>query len=182
MLSKKNIAACLAIALLSSANLPAKTTKKAPNERALPLKVEADSAVYTDVTQTSLFKGRVILIQGSMKIEADNVETIVDPEGYQYATATMNGNGLVKFEQKRQGTNEIIKGQGKVLIYDGKQNLVQFSQTAQMRRLGANGNLLDKLDGDELVYNQLTELFESHALPGGTGRTRMIITPNTQSK
>lgn len=156
--------------------------KQTNNERNLPLHVESDYAVYSDVTQTSVFTGRVILTQGSMKIDADRIETIVDPEGYQYATATMDKNGLVHFEQKRQGTNEVLKAQGQKLIFDGKQNLVVFSKKAQMRRLTTQGKLIDKIDSDELVYNQLTEVFESRALPDASGRSRIIITPKTQTK
>lgn len=152
-------------------------------DRRLPFVVESDAATYTDITQTSVFTGRVILTQGTTRIEADHVETIVDPEGYQFATATMSAKGgLVQIEQKREGTNEIIKGQAHKLIYDGKQNLILLSGQAQMRRLTPSGQLIDKIDADELVYNQLTEVFESHAKPSGTGRTRVIITPNSQAK
>jgi hypothetical protein len=51
-----------------------------------------------------------------------------------------------------------------------------------MRRLTPSGQLIDKIDGDELVYNQLTEVFESRVVPGVAGRTRVIITPNSQTK
>lgn len=180
-MNKKYTWVLLTLLTLMSVGLSAQN-KTSTNERSLPLHVEADHAVYTDVTQTSVFTGRVILTQGSMKIEADHVETIVDPEGFQYATATMDDNSLVHFEQKRQGTDEILKAQGQKLIFDGKQNLVVFSKQAQMRRLTPKGQLIDKLDSDELVYNQLTEVFESRALPNGTGRSRAIITPNAQKK
>ncbi|MGL4766667.1 MAG: lipopolysaccharide transport periplasmic protein LptA [Formosimonas sp.] len=151
-------------------------------DRRLPFVVEANEATYTDITQTTVFKGRVILTQGSTRIEADHVETIVDPEGYQYATATMNGAGLVHFKQTRAGTNEILTAQGQKLIYDGRQNLVVLSGQAQMKRLTPQGRLIDKIDADELVYNQLTEVFESHNNPNTHERTRVIITPKTQAK
>ena len=152
------------------------------NDRGQPLMVEADGATYTDITQTSVFTGNVILQQGSMVITADHVETIVDPEGYQYATASMEKNGLVKFTQIREGTNEVMKAQGNKLIYDGKKNLIVLSNKAQMQRYSATGKLLDQINGDELVYNQLTEVFESHAVPGVPGRTRVIIAPNSNIK
>ena len=79
------LAGLLAIAL-PSVVLYAQNSKY---DRSQPLVVEADGATYTDITQTSVFTGNVILKQGSMVITADHVETIVDPEGYQYATASM---------------------------------------------------------------------------------------------
>lgn len=164
---------------LPAAALYAQNSK---GDRNQPLVVEADGATYTDITQTSVFTGNVVLKQGSMAITADHVETIIDPEGYQYATATMEKGRLVKFSQKREGSDEVMKAQGSKLIYDGKQNLVVLSNKAQMQRYNAAGKLLDQINGDELVYNQLTEVFESRPVPGVPGRTRVVITPNSNIK
>lgn len=170
----------LAVAL-PMAGLYAQGTKN--KDRQQPIVVEADGVTYKDITQTSLFTGNVILTQGTMVIHADQVETIVDPEGYQFATASMaNKSGMVKFTQKREGSNEIIKAQANKLIYDGKQNLVVLSDRAQMKRLSPKGKLIDQINGDELVYNQLTEVFESHTLEGVPGRTRVVITPSSNAK
>ena len=151
------------------------------SDRTQPLLAEADAAQYTDITQTTVFTGNVILTQGSMSIRAEHVEAIVDPEGYQFATANMPKGGLVKFSQKREGTNEIIKAQASKLIYDGKQNIVVLSNKAQMQRFTAKGQLIDQINGDELIYNQLTEVFESRPVPGVAGRTRVIITPSSKT-
>lgn len=153
-----------------------------PTNRNLPFVIEADNAAYTDIEQTSKFSGNVILTQGKMVIRAANVETIVDPEGYQYATAKGGNKGLVHFRQQREGTNEWIEAYAEELIYDGKQNLVHLRNKATMRRLSSAGKLIDEIKGDELVYNQLTEAFESKAVPGASGRTKVIITPNSSQK
>ncbi|TDR30809.1 lipopolysaccharide transport periplasmic protein LptA [Hydromonas duriensis] len=152
------------------------------SDRQKPITVEADGVTYKDITQTSLFTGKVILTQGSMMIQADQMETVTDPEGYQFATASMtNKSGMVKFSQKREGSNEIIKAQANKLIYDGKQNIIVLSDRAQMQRFSPNGKLIDQINGDELVYNQLTEVFESHTLAGVPGRTRVVITPASKT-
>lgn len=171
------IPALLAL-MLPTAFLHAQSGK---SDRTQPLNAEADAAQYTDITQTTLFTGNVILTQGSMTIRAERVEAIVDPEGYQFASASMPKGGLVKFTQKREGTNETIKAQASKLIYDGKQNLVVLSNKAQMQRFDAKGKLIDQINGDELVYNQLTEVFESRPVPGVPGRTRVIITPTSKA-
>ena len=191
MISKHSFARLIMVALMSLA-LPstsvlaatAKTTKPAPakSDRGLPMVVEADTADYQDIEQTSHFKGRVILTQGTMRIEADMVETITDPEGYQYAVATMNKGGLVHFTQTRAGSNEIMKAQGSKLVYDSKTNHVILTRNAQRQRLTPTGGLIDHINGDELVYNQLTEVFESHQIKNAKGRTRVVITPNSNVK
>ncbi len=147
-------------------------------DRTVPFTLEADSVVYSDVTQTAQFTGRVILSQGSMRISAQTVETMVDPEGYQFATAKAGANGWVQFEQKRDGSNEIIRAQAKQLLYDGKNNVIVLAQQARAQRLTAQGKLIDQISADELTYNQLTEVFETN--PQGQGRTHVLIAPGAQ--
>lgn len=174
---KRTLASFALIALIA----PTLINAAGSTNRNLPFVVEADNAVYTDIEQTSQFSGNVILTQGTMVIHAANVETIVDPEGYQYATAKGGNKGLVHFRQKREGTNEWIDAYGEELIYDGKQNLIHLRSKAIMRRSSPAGKLIDEIKGDELVYNQLTEVFESKNIPGASGRTKVIITPNSNA-
>ena len=153
----------------------------APTNRNKPFVVDADSATYNDVQQTSTFDGTVILKQGNMTIESAHIETIIDPEGYQYATAKGGAKGLVHFRQQREGSNEWLDAYGSELIYDGKQNLILLRRNAIMRRLTPAGKLIDEVKGDELVYNQLTEVFESRVVPGVSGRTQVTITPTSNA-
>ena len=149
--------------------------------RNMPFVVEADRATYNDVQQTSTFDGTVILKQGNMTVESAHIETIIDPEGYQYATAKGGAKGLVHFRQQREGSNEWLDAYGSELIYDGKQNLILLRRNAIMRRLTPAGKLIDEVKGDELVYNQLTEVFESRVVPGVSGRTQVTITPTSNA-
>ena len=148
------------------------------NDRSQPINIEADQVTYNDVAQTSVFSGRVVLNQGSMQIQSDTAEVIIDPEGYQHAIAKGGANGLVHFRQKRDGASDWIEGQGEQLIYDSKTNIITLSKRAQARRIDAQGKLLDQINGEELTYNQLTEVFESNV--NRKGRTHAIITPRSQ--
>jgi lipopolysaccharide transport protein LptA len=121
----------------------------------------------------------VILQQGTMRIQAQTVDTVVDPEGYQLATAKGGANGLVQFEQKRDGTNETMKAQAEQLIYDGKNNVIVLAKRARAQRVDAQGKIIDQIEADELTYNQLTEVFETNLK--GTGRTHVLITPRNQN-
>lgn len=145
------------------------------NDRSQPINIEADAVTYSDVTQTSTFTGHVILTQGAMQIQSNSVEVIITPEGYHYATAKGGANGLVHFRQKRDGANDWMEGQGEQLLYDSKNNLITLAKRAQVRRIDAQGKLMDQINGEELVYNQLTEVFESNV--NRKGRTHVLITP-----
>lgn len=169
------------LALMLAWTLPLASVNLSPahaatlNDRTQPLTIEADSVTYNDVTQTSVFNGRVILTQGTMSIQAETIEVLVDPEGYQYATAKGGANGLSRFRQKRDGANDWLEGQAERLIYDGKTNVITLSKRAQARRIDAKGQLLDQITGEELTYNQLTEVFASNVTR--KGRTHVLITP-----
>ena len=149
-------------------------------DRSQPFTIEADTAQYSDVTQSARFTGRVVLQQGTMQIQSDTVDTLVDPEGYQYATAKGGKNGLVHFEQKRDGTNEIMKAQAEQLLYDGKNNVIVLAKRARAQRINAQGKIIDQIDADELTYNQLTEVFESN--PKSAGRTHVFIAPRDKEQ
>ena len=101
------------------------------NDRSQPITIEADAVTYSDVTQTSVFSGHVILTQGSMRIQANTVEVVIDPQGYQYATAKGGANGLVRFRQQRDGANDWMEGQAENLLYDGKTNVITLASTTQ---------------------------------------------------
>ena len=149
------------------------------SDRSQPFTIEADTAQYSDVTQSARFTGRVVLRQGTMQIQSDTVDTLVDPEGYQYATAKGGKKGLVYFEQKRDGSNETVKAQAEQLLYDGKNNVIVLAKRARAQRLDAKGKLIDQIDAEELTYNQLTEVFETNTK--GQGRTHVLISPKPQS-
>ena len=144
-------------------------------DRGQPITIEADAVTYRDVTQTSTFTGRVVMTQGSMQIQASTIEVIITPEGYHYATAKGGANGLVRFRQKRTGASDWMEGQGEQLLYDSKTNIVRLAKRAQVRRVDAQGKLMDQINGEELTYNQLTEVFESNV--NRKGRTHVLITP-----
>ncbi len=148
------------------------------SDRSQPISIEADTVTYSDVTQTSTFAGRVVLTQGSMQIQANAVEVVIDPQGYQYATAKGGANGLVRFRQQRDGANDWMEGQAENLLYDGKTNVITLAKRAQVRRVDSKGQLLDQIRGEELTYNQLTEVFESNV--NRKGRTHVIITPRSR--
>lgn len=148
------------------------------SDRGQPFALEADSAEYSDVTQTARFKGQVVLTQGSMRIQADTVETLVDPEGYQFATAKATGAGWVQFEQKSEGSNEVIRARAKQLLYDGKHNVIVLAGQARAQRMTTSGELLDQISAQELTYNQLTEVFETNS--NERGRTHIVIAPRNR--
>jgi lipopolysaccharide export system protein LptA len=90
------------------------------SDRDQPIDLEADSMVVDDAKQTSTYKGRVILKQGTLVIHADKLVVHEDKFGFQHSTSTGNPT---TFKQKRDGKNEYMEGsddivKGDYIMYD----------------------------------------------------------------
>jgi lipopolysaccharide export system protein LptA len=151
-------------------------------ERNKPLNIEADALRYDDLRQTSVFTGRVVVTRGTLVIRGDQVEVHQDPEGYQYGVVTAQTGKLAYFRQKRSGSNEAMEGEGEVIEYDGRTDMVKLIRSAQLRRLRGE-KLTDEVTGAEIRFNNITEQFTvDGAIPkdGNTGRVRAMLTPKSE--
>jgi lipopolysaccharide export system protein LptA len=152
-------------------------------DRDKPMNVESDALRYDDLTQTSVFTGRVVLTKGTIIIRGAQLTVREDPEGYQYGVAIAEPGKLAFFRQKREALDEFIEGEGETIEYDGKADTVKFIKTAQLRRyMGAKLN--DEFTGTVIFYNNTTDVFtvdNAAALQGRpgapAGRVRAMLTP-----
>lgn len=174
------ISTLLACILLAG---PAKAEKADRNK---PMNIEADALRYDDIKQISVFTGRVVVTKGSMIIRGAQLEVRQDPEGNQFGVMKAEPGKLAFFRQKRDtrpGTgDEFMEGEGEVIDYDGKADVVRFLQRAQLRRyLGTTLN--DEMSGVVIVYDNSTSVLTvdgGPAKPGADGaapRVRAMLTP-----
>lgn len=149
-------------------------------DRAKPMNVEADALRYDDLTQTSVFTGRVVLTKGTIVIRGARVDVRQDPEGYQYGVVTAEPGKLAFYRQKREGVDEFIEGEGEVIEYDGKADRVKFIRRAELRRY-RGANVTDESVGNVITYDNTTDVFAvdgSSAVPGTPGgRVRAMLSP-----
>lgn len=154
-------------------------------DRDKPMNVEADTLLYDDVRQVSVFTGRVVLTKGTILIRGGKLDVRQDPDGNQYGVVTADPGKLAFFRQKREGLDEYIEGEGQTIDYNGPANTVKFITNAQLRRfVGSKFN--DEFKAEVIVYNNSTELFtlDGTPVPGnktGTpaGRVRVMLTPKS---
>jgi lipopolysaccharide export system protein LptA len=151
-------------------------------DRDKPMNIEADAMRYDDLNQTSVWTGRVLLNKGTLQIRADRLDVREDAQGYQYGVATALGGKRAFYRQKREGVDEFIEGEGEVIEYDGRADIVKFIKKAQLRRY-RGATLADDMNGALIVYNNTTSIFTVDgspsqgpaATPGG--RVRAVLTP-----
>ena len=155
-------------------------------DRDKPMNVEADSLRYDDLKQTSVFSGRVVLTKGSILIRGAKINVRQDADGYQYGVVSAEPDKLAFFRQKREGVDEFIEGEGELIEYDGRADVVKFTKKAQLRRY-RGATLSDELSGDVIVYNNSTDVFTIDGAPAQAGsgvpagRVRAMLSPKPQA-
>ena len=80
-----------------------------------------------------------------------------------------------RFQQKPSDSNESVEGQGKTIQYNSQTEIVVIDGEAVLRRL-LNGQVVDTVAGDRLVYDQVTQTYRVESTLGQP-RTRMTLMP-----
>lgn len=158
-------------------------------DRNKPMNIESDTLRYDDVKQTSVFTGKVVVTKGSIILRGAQLDVRQDPQGNQFGLVTAEPGKLAFFRQKRDtrpGTaDEFMEGEGEVIEYDGKADVVKLHRRAQMRRyLGTALN--DEMSGVEIVYDNSTSILTVDGGPvkpaadGSGPRVRAMLTPRLE--
>ncbi|MEX3547850.1 MAG: lipopolysaccharide transport periplasmic protein LptA [Burkholderia sp.] len=152
-----------------------------------PINVEAVNLTYDDLKQVTVATGNVVITKGTILIKGDRVEVRQDPQGYQYATATMapGSKKHASFRQKREGIDEYIDGDAERIDYDGKQDLTTLTRNATVRRLQGLTTVSDTVHGSVITYDGQRDFYTAKggndvAAPGNpTGRVRAMLAPKS---
>lgn len=153
---------------------PCALAEKADREK--PINIAADRGFEDNKKQEAVFEGNVVLTQGSLKVEANRIVVHRDKNGFDYAIAT---GSPAKFRQKRDGFDEYVDGQAQRIEFDGRQEIVQFFDKAQLTR----GQ--DEITSNYIQYNSRTESFQASsqkdASTGGDGgRVKATLQPKAK--
>ncbi len=147
-----------------------------------PAVINADKSSGSDLEQTSVYTGDVVLTKGTIILRADQLTIRQDPEGYNLGTAVSTTPGkLAYFRQKREGIDEFIEGQAERIEYDEKSDTVKLFNHAIVKRL-ASGRDADEIRGDRIDYNSRTERYNAESstpmVAGGRDtRVRTVLQP-----
>lgn len=142
-------------------------------DRDKPTTIDSDKLDHDDQKQVTIFTGNVVLTKGTLVMRGDRMELTQDSNGNYFGTMT---GRPARFRQKREGINEFMEGEATTLDYNGKDEIVTLIQNAVMRRL--EGDVLkERVAGDRLTYNNLTERYQVESTEGQP-RSRMLLMPN----
>ncbi len=177
----------LVVSVLLALGSPGVQAERADREK--PMNIEADALRHDELKQISVFTGNVVMTKGTIVLRGAQLEVRQDPDGFQYGTVTAAAGKRAFFRQKRDtapgAPHEFVEGEGEVIEYDGKADIVKFIRRGELRRY-RDTTLTDQVNGAVIVYNNITDIFtvdgQKNAPSGAqsgtpTGRVRMTLTP-----
>lgn len=139
-------------------------------DRDKPMNIEAQNATLDQKTQVSVFTGNVVVVQGTMHLQANKVTVHEDNDGNQYS----EGAGTpVKFRQKMDNSPDYLYAEALRYTYDGKTGILTLYDKAWVQR----GT--DEVRGDVVIYNTHEETYEARTKE--QGRVNVVITPKKKT-
>jgi len=139
-------------------------------DRDKPVHIEADAVRMDDLQRIAVYEGKVILTQGTLRVQADRVEVRQDAEGFLSGTAL---GRPVHFRQRLNGRGDWVEAWANRVEYDARKEQVRLIGEAFLKK----GE--EELRGDVITYDARSELYQaSGGLPGQKpGRVRAVILP-----
>ena len=148
-----------------------------PSDREQPIRIQADSAELDDKQGVAVYRGDVIITQGTLKITGDTV-TITQTASGDIDVFTSVGN-LAYYEQKPAADKEIVKADGRTIQYFSSNERIVLIDQAKVIQEG------NTFEGEKIVYDTQRQIVNAGRATGSnvsTPRPRidMIIQPKNK--
>ena len=166
----------LRLALFSLGMLPP-TLFALDGDQKLPIKVQADAAIVDETNGTSIYKGAVIINQGTLELKADEVE-ILTAEGAVLqiiAKANTESETRAHYQQQINDSKDLVIADAKKIIYFVQEKRLHLSGNARLKQA-------TDLYSGELLYYDLALGIVNLKSGGGLDRVNMTISPRNFDK
>lgn len=150
-----------------------------PSDRDQPIRVQADSAELDDAKGVAVYRGDVVITQGTLKITGDTV------------TITQNGNGDIDvftsvgkpayYEQQPTENKPLVKAYGLTIQYFAANERIVLIDQAKVVQEG------NTFEGEKIVYDTRRQIVNAGRATGSnvsTPRPRidMVIQPRKKTE
>lgn len=141
-----------------------------PDDKQKPIELEADRAQYNQTTGVSVYEGRVIVVQGSMRLTADTMTIRTQDSAIQTVEAVGNP---ATFQYKPAVDKEAIHGVGQRVNYDAATGLIVVTEKARFTQ----GQ--DVFTGERVEYDVNKDVVKAGGNDGS--RVKFVIQPKSSS-
>ncbi len=148
-----------------------------PSDRDQPIRIQADTAELDDKQGVAVYRGDVIITQGTLKITGDTV-TITQTASGDIDVFTSVGN-LAYYEQKPAMDKEIVKAYGKTIQYFASNERIVLIDQAKVIQEG------NTFEGEKIVYDTRRQIVNAGRATGNNvsmprPRIDMVIQPKNK--
>ena len=166
--------ATLAFCLLATQNVLAERA-----DRDKPMQLEANRVTIDDAKKIQILEGDVLITKGTMLLKADRVVITEDQYGFQKGVAFGGKDGLARFRQKREGSEDYVDGEAERIEYNSNSEIAELFHRAWVK----SGE--DQVRGDYIWYDAVSEKYlvtagENRDPKAPPARVRAIIQPKNK--
>lgn len=164
--------------LVAFASLQATTTYSLESDAEAEITIQSDRAEFDRKSGTAIYMGNVVLEQGTLLINADQI-TLYSDQNQQLNKAVAKGKPA-HFQQQMEGDKGLTKAQGHLITYLTLDKNISLLTEAVLEQEG------NSFSGNQITYDIVNESVsakgqtESQVDPKGeqpSGRIKMIIQP-----
>lgn len=138
-----------------------------------PIHIEADRAELDEERRVTVYKGSVVVVQGSMRINADRVDFFYDEER-SLDKAVFLGKPA-RYEQLPDNSEDLVRARALRMEYYAAKNLLYLIEDAKVTQRG------DTVTGDRITYDMENNKARAERVEEDDERVRVIIHPKKES-
>ena len=148
-----------------------------PSDREQPIEIESDSADIDNKKGVSVYRGDVVMIQGSTRITGDVVTVYTENQEVQKIVA----EGFSKrayYEEEQPDTQGTLQAWGHTIDYKIQDEKIHLVRQAQLVQKG------DSFKGERIDYDLKLQKVNAKGQENkqGEGRVQMVIQPKTEKQ
>jgi len=142
-----------------------------------PIRIQADAAMVDEKQGSSVYRGNVIITQGTLEVTADEVEIYTaDSAVIQIiAKADKDSDKLAQYRQQVNVEKDMVFADARKITYLVQEERLHLSGDARLQQVE------DVFTG-ELLYYDLARGIVNLSSSGGSDRVNMTITPKKSQK
>ncbi|MDA0272917.1 MAG: lipopolysaccharide transport periplasmic protein LptA [Proteobacteria bacterium] len=145
-------------------------------DREQPIRIQADAAIVDETKGSSVYKGNVIITQGTLEVTADEVEIFTaDGEVIQIIAKTNKGSEvLAQYQQQTNEAMDMVVANARKITYLVQEERLHLAGDARLQQVQ------DVFTG-QLLYYDLGRGIVNLSSSGGSDRVNMTINPKKSS-
>ena len=147
------------------------------SDRGKPIEIESNSADIDNKKGVSIYRGDVVMVQGTTRITGDTV-TIYSKERSVTKVIAKGVNTRAYYEEQQDKGQGTLQAWGHTINYDVLKENIELIKNAELAQKG------DTFKGENIHYNLTLQTVNAKGKPreGNSGRVQMVIQPRPEKQ